>query len=41
MQLGGRPLSYDPQQRIIIDDQEATRLLRRPYRTPWQHPLED
>ena len=41
MQLGGRPLSYDPQQRIIIDDQEATRLLRRPYRTPWEHPLED
>ena len=40
MQLDGRPLSYDPQQRIVIDDQEATRLLRRPYRAPWKHPLE-
>ncbi len=38
MQLGGRPLSYDPQQRIVIGDEEATRLLRRPYRGPWQHP---
>ena len=41
MQLGGRPLSYDPQRRIVTDDQEATRLLRRPYRTPWKHPFED
>ncbi len=38
MKLGGRPLRYDPQQRIVTGDEEATRLLRRPYRAPWQHP---
>jgi len=37
MQLN-RPLAYDPEQRICINDPEATTLLRRPYRTPWQHP---
>lgn len=37
MQLG-RPLVYDPAQRIVVDDQEATRLLSRPYRQPWAHP---
>jgi len=37
MQLN-RPLQYDPQQKICIDDPEATTLLRRPYRTSWQHP---
>ena len=34
----GRPLVYDPQQRIVVGDPEATKLLRRPYREPWQHP---
>lgn len=34
----GRPLSYDPKQRIIPGDKEATKLLRRPYRGPWVHP---
>jgi predicted dehydrogenase len=34
----GRPLSYDPQRRVVAGDDEATRLLRRPYREPWQHP---
>ena len=34
----GRPLVYDPVQRIIKNDPEATRLLRRTYRAPWQHP---
>ena len=38
MKLGGRPLKYDPQQRIVLGDEEATKLLRRPYRAPWQHP---
>jgi predicted dehydrogenase len=38
MQLGGRPLRYDPRQRIVVGDDEATKLLRRPYRAPWQHP---
>jgi predicted dehydrogenase len=40
MQLGGRPLSYDPQRRIVTGDEEATRLLRRPYRPPWKHPAQ-
>ncbi len=34
----GRPLAYDPKQRIITGDAEATALLQRPYRQPWQHP---
>ena len=33
MQLG-RPLVYDPAQRRVVDDAEADRLLRRPYRAP-------
>jgi predicted dehydrogenase len=38
MQLGGRALRYDPEKRIVMGDEEATKLLRRPYRGPWQHP---
>jgi len=34
----GRTLSYDPATRTIVGDEEATRLLRRPYRQPWIHP---
>jgi hypothetical protein len=34
----GRPLVYDPQKREIVGDREATRLLQRAYRNPWQHP---
>ena len=34
----GRTLSYDPAQRIVVGDPEATTLLRRPYRAAWQHP---
>ncbi|CAL1518745.1 Gfo/Idh/MocA family oxidoreductase [Chitinophaga sp. MM2321] len=34
----GRPLIYDPKQRIIVGDSAATGLLQRPYRGPWQHP---
>jgi len=34
----GRPLSYDPAQRLIPGDAEATKLLRREYRAPWKHP---
>lgn len=33
-----RPLSYDPAKRIIIGDDEATKLLQRNYRSPWVHP---
>ena len=31
----GRPLSYDPVKKVIINDPEATALLARPYRGPW------
>jgi predicted dehydrogenase len=34
----GRTLSYDPVQRIVVVDTEATTLLRRPYRAMWSHP---
>ena len=37
MQLG-RPLVYDPQKRIVLNDTEATSLLHRKYRGPWVHP---
>lgn len=35
----GRALSYDPAKRIISGDEEATKLLRRDYRAPWQRPV--
>jgi len=35
----GRPLRYNPATREIIGDKEATALLQRSYREPWQHPL--
>jgi predicted dehydrogenase len=31
----GRPLSYDPQTKTVINDPEATSLLARTYRQPW------
>jgi len=34
----GRKLNYDPQQRLVVGDAEATKLLQRPYRAPWRHP---
>jgi predicted dehydrogenase len=34
----GRALAYDPVKHEVTGDAEATRLLRRPYRSPWQHP---
>ena len=34
----GRPLVYDPKKRVVVDDEAATKLLRRAYRQPWQHP---
>jgi predicted dehydrogenase len=34
----GRPLVYDPQKRQIVNDPEATALLKRQYRQPWVHP---
>jgi predicted dehydrogenase len=37
MQLG-RTLSWDPVKHEVVGDDEANRLLRRPYREPWVHP---
>lgn len=37
MQLG-RPLVYDPKKMEVVNDVEATNLLKRPYRKPWLHP---
>jgi predicted dehydrogenase len=37
MQLG-RSLTWDPKQGRVVGDDEANRLLRRPYRQPWVHP---
>lgn len=37
----GRTLVYDPKKRIVVDDPEATKRLRRPYRAPWVHPEPD
>lgn len=34
----GRSLSYDPVRKIVVDDEEATELLGRPYRKGWIHP---
>jgi hypothetical protein len=41
MELGGRPLRYDPSTRTVQNDPEATAKLRRPYRGPWIHPEPD
>jgi predicted dehydrogenase len=38
MQLGGRPLVYDPKKRKVIADKQANALLRRKYRKGWVHP---
>lgn len=37
MQLG-RSLRWDHANGVVIDDDAANRLLRRPYRSPWAHP---
>jgi len=34
----GRALTWDAAKGQIANDEEANRLLRRPYRTPWTHP---
>ena len=34
----GRPVVYDPKKRAVLRDREATKLLRKPYRSPWKHP---
>ncbi|HYG18284.1 MAG TPA: Gfo/Idh/MocA family oxidoreductase, partial [Ohtaekwangia sp.] len=37
----GRPLTYDPKTRSVVNDPEATALLKRAYRQPWVHPEPD
>ena len=39
MQLG-RTLRWDAEKGRVIDDEEANRLLKRPYRAPWKHPAD-
>jgi hypothetical protein len=34
----GRSLTWDHQRGQVVGDDEANRLLTRPYRAPWQHP---
>jgi predicted dehydrogenase len=41
LDLGGRPLRYDPKTMSVIGDPEATALLRRPYRNGYVHPEPD
>ena len=33
-----RSLRWDADKQLVIGDDEANRLLRRPYRKPWLHP---
>ncbi len=40
MQLG-RSLTWDPVKGEVVHDDEANKLLRRPYRSPWVHPEPD
>jgi predicted dehydrogenase len=35
----GRELRYDPSQHRVLDDADATGMLKRPYRAPWKHPM--
>ncbi|MEW6237647.1 MAG: Gfo/Idh/MocA family oxidoreductase [Candidatus Omnitrophota bacterium] len=34
----GRTLAWDPEKGRVIGDEEANKLLQRPYRQPWEHP---
>jgi predicted dehydrogenase len=34
----GRSLVYDPEKHVVTGDEEATKMLSRPYRKPWVHP---
>jgi hypothetical protein len=37
----GRTLHWDAKQQQVVGDDEANRLLERPYRRPWVHPKPD
>jgi hypothetical protein len=34
----GRTLTWDASKQQVVGDEEANKLLRRPYRRPWVHP---
>jgi predicted dehydrogenase len=34
----GRTLEWDPEKQRVVSDDEANKLLKRPYRKPWVHP---
>ena len=34
----GRSLTWDADKQQVVGDDEANKLLRRPYREPWVHP---
>ncbi|MDX2415399.1 MAG: Gfo/Idh/MocA family oxidoreductase [Bacteroidales bacterium] len=36
--ITGQKLKWDPEKEIFIDNEQANRLLKRPYREPWQFP---
>jgi predicted dehydrogenase len=36
--LSGRALEWDHARGVVVGDEQANRLLRRPYRAPWVHP---
>jgi predicted dehydrogenase len=38
MKLGGRTLAWDEKAGKVVNDDEANKLLKRPYREPWVHP---
>ncbi|WP_185212481.1 Gfo/Idh/MocA family protein [Sphingobacterium mizutaii] len=35
-----RPLVYDPEKKVCVGDEEATKRLKREYRAPWKHPYQ-
>lgn len=37
----GRTLTWDPKEQQVVNDEEANRLLKRPYRQPWIHPEQE
>jgi len=34
----GRSMKWDPVKHVVVGDEQATAMLRRPYRAPWIHP---
>ncbi|MEM7384041.1 MAG: Gfo/Idh/MocA family oxidoreductase [Verrucomicrobiota bacterium] len=41
LELGGRELTWDNDKGEVVGDEEANKLLTRPYRGPWKHPQPD